>query len=225
VKSDPATNEPIRDDGRCIRCATGETGEAIGRIYDGVSRPAAEFEGYTDARESERKIIRGAFEAGDAWYRTGDLMRTDSSGYYHFVERIGDTFRWKGENVATSEVAAAITAFPGITEGVVYGVSGPGTEASAGMAAVVVGGTFELQEFRKHVAHLLPSYARPLFLRIKDRIEMTSILKHTKTELPRGGFDPIVSNDALCFDDPSQRAYVQLDSNVSERIRAGGIRL
>jgi fatty-acyl-CoA synthase len=180
MKSDPATNEPIRDDdGSCIRCAIGEIGEAIGRIYDGASRPAAEFEGYTDARESERKIIRDAFEHSDAWYRAGDLMRSDNSGYYYFVDRIADTFRWKGENVATSEVAAAITAFPGITEAVVYGVSVPGT---AGMAALVVGGKFELQEFHKHVAHLLSSYARPLFLRIKDRIEMTSTVKHTKTE-------------------------------------------
>jgi fatty-acyl-CoA synthase len=226
VKSDPATNEPIRDDGgRCIRCATGELGEAIGRIYDGASRPAAEFEGYTDAKESERKIIRDAFEHGDAWYRTGDLMRTDTSGYYYFVDRIGDTFRWKGENVATSEVAAAISAFSGIIEAVVYGVSVPGAEGSAGMAAVVVGGTFELQEFHNHVAHLLPSYARPLFLRIKDRIEMTSTFKHTKAELVSDGFDPRASNDALYFDDPSRRAYVQLDSKLFERIRAGGIRL
>jgi fatty-acyl-CoA synthase len=226
VQSDPATNEPIRDeDGHCIRCATGEIGEAIGRIYDGASRSAAEFEGYTDARESERKIIRGAFEPRDAWYRTGDLMRTDSSGYYYFVDRIGDTFRWKGENVATSEVAATITAFPGITAAVVYGVSVPGTEGSAGMAAVTVESTFELREFHKHVEHLLPFYARPLFLRINDRIEMTSTFKHTKTELVRDGFDPSVSNDALYFDDPSQRAYVQLDSKLFERIRAGGIRL
>ena len=226
VKSDPVTNEPIRDEnGRCVRCAPGEVGEAIGRIHDGASRRAAEFEGYTDAKESERKIIRDAFESGDAWYRTGDLMRADASGYFYFVDRIGDTFRWKGENVATSEVAAAITAFSGITEAVVYGVPVPGTEGSAGMAAIVVDDTFELPEFHKYVARLLPSYARPLFVRIKDRIEVTSTFKHSKTELVREGFDPSVSDDAIYFDDPSQQAYVLLDGTVFERIRAGGIRL
>ena len=220
------THEPIRDEGGlCMRCATGEAGEAIGRIHDGGAHAAAAFEGYTDAAASQKKFLRDVFERGDAWYRTGDLMRADAGGYFYFVDRIGDTFRWKGENVATSEVAAAITAFPGITEATVYGVPVPGTEGAAGMAALVVDGTLDLPELRKHLARVLPSYARPLFLRIQDRIAVTATFKHQKNELMREGFDPAASDDAIYFDDPSQQAYVRLDGALFERIKAGAVRL
>ena len=226
VKSDAATLEPIRDEGGlCMRCATGEAGEAIGRIHDGGAHAAAAFEGYTDAAASQKKFLRDVFERGDAWYRTGDLMRADAGGYFYFVDRIGDTFRWKGENVATSEVAAAITAFPGIAEATVYGVQIPGTEGAAGMAALVVDGTLDLPELRKHLARVLPSYARPLFLRIQDRIAVTATFKHQKNELMREGFDPAASDDAIYFDDPSQQAYVRLDGALFERIKAGAVRL
>jgi fatty-acyl-CoA synthase len=226
VKSDLATQEPIRDgSGRCVRCATGETGEAIGRIHDGAAHDAAEFEGYTDAAASQKKILRDVFEGGDAWYRTGDLMRADASGYFYFVDRIGDTFRWKGENVATSEVTAAVTAFPGITEATVYGVTVPGAEGAAGMAALVVDGPLDLVELRKHLARVLPRYARPLFLRIQDRIAVTATFKHQKTELVREGFDPTASGDAVYFDDPSQQVYVRLDTSLYERIISGDVRV
>jgi fatty-acyl-CoA synthase len=226
LKSDPATNEPARDEnGLCARCATGEVGEAVGKIHDGAAHAAAPFEGYSNAVESERKILRNVFERGDAWYRTGDLMRADASGYFYFVDRIGDTFRWKGENVATSEVAAAIGAIPGIAEATVYGVAVPGTEGSAGMAALVVDGKLALPEFREHVARALPPYARPLFLRIQDRIAVTATFKHQKADLVREGFDPAATADAIYFDDPSQRAYVRLDAALYERINAGKVRL
>jgi fatty-acyl-CoA synthase len=162
---------------------------------------------------------------GDAWYRTGDLMRMDATGFFYFVDRIGDTFRWKGENVATSEVAEAITAFPGITEATVYGVPVPGTEGAAGMAALVVDGALDFSKFRKHLAHRLPAYARPLFLRITDNIEVTATFKHRKLDLTREGFDPGVSGDAIFFDDPSQQAFVRLDSTLYARIAAGKVRL
>jgi fatty-acyl-CoA synthase len=218
--------EPIRDkSGRCIRCATGEVGEAIGRIHDGAAHAAAEFEGYNEAAASQQKILRDVFERGDAWYRTGDLMRSDTSGYFYFVDRIGDTFRWKGENVAASEVAAALTAFPGITEATVYGVAIPGTEGAAGMAALVVDDTLDLAELRKHLARVLPPYARPLFLRIQDRIAVTATFKHQKSDLVREGFDPAASGDAVYFDDPSQQTYVRLDTPLYERIKAGAVRL
>jgi fatty-acyl-CoA synthase len=226
VKSDPATQEPIRDEsGLCMRCATGEAGEAIGRIHEGGAHAAAAFEGYTDAAASQRKILRDVFERGDAWYRTGDLMRADAGGYFYFVDRIGDTFRWKGENVATSEVNAAITAFPSIAEATVYGVQIPGTEGAAGIAALVADGTLDLPELRKHLARVLPSYARPLFLRIQDRIAVTATFKHQKNELMREGFDPAATDDAIYFDDPSQQAYVRLDGALFERIKAGAVRL
>ena len=164
VQFDRATGEPARDaNGLCIRCATDEIGEAIGRIGGGAAQSGAAFEGYTSEQESERKILRDVFARGDAWYRTGDLMRKDANGFFYFVDRIGDTFRWKGENVATSEVAEAIAAFPGIAEATVYGVAVPGTEGAAGMATLVVDGALDLAELRRHLARSLPPYARPLF--------------------------------------------------------------
>jgi fatty-acyl-CoA synthase len=226
VKFDSVIGAPARDaNGFCIRCATDEIGEAIGRIGGDSRRAGGKFEGYTSAEESEQKIIRDAFMRGDAWYRTGDLMRMDATGFFYFVDRIGDTFRWKGENVATSEVAEAITAFPGITEATVYGVPVPGTEGAAGMAALVVDGALDFSKFRKHLAHRLPAYARPLFLRITDNIEVTATFKHRKLDLTREGFDPGVSGDAIFFDDPSQQAFVRLDSTLYARIAAGKVRL
>jgi fatty-acyl-CoA synthase len=229
VKFDDATGAPVRDSngGRCIRCATGESGEAIGRIKGGKGAADAggAFEGYSGAAETERKILRDVFGAGDAWYRTGDLMRMDSDGFYYFVDRIGDTFRWKGENVATSEVADAIMAFPGIAEAVVYGVAVPGTEGAAGMAALVGDGVIDLAALRRFLAEVLPSYARPLFLRIKNGIDVTSTFKHKKSDLTQEDFDPTKTSDALYFDDQERQAYVPLDAALHARIVTGGIRL
>jgi fatty-acyl-CoA synthase len=221
VKVDAATGEPTRNvNGLCLRCAADEVGEAIGKIQSG-----AEFEGYTDAAQSAKKIIRDVFELGDAWYRTGDLMRRDATGFHYFVDRTGDTFRWKGENVAASEVAAAIAAFPGIAEAVVYGVPVPGTEGAAGMAAVVANGALDLPGLRAHLVRALPPYARPLFLRIQDRIAVTATFKHQNTDLKRDGFDPAATADAIYFDDPARQAYVPLDVALFARIRDGTVRI
>src|SRR5262249_49692508 len=132
VKFDAETDGPARGaDGFCVRCAANETGEALGLMLGIGGR----FEGYTGATETERKILRDVFKRGDAWFRTGDLMRKDAAGFYYFVDRVGDTFRWQGENVSTAEVAEAIGAFPGVAEATVYGVAVPGLDGRAGMAA------------------------------------------------------------------------------------------
>jgi fatty-acyl-CoA synthase len=226
VRFDRATGEPARDaDGSCIQCAPGESGEAIGRIGDFASQAGGVFEGYTSTEESERKILRNVFARGDAWYRTGDLMRQDPAGFYYFVDRIGDTFRWKGENVAASEVAAALAAFAGITEAAVYGVPVPNTEGAAGMAAVSVNGDLDFGELRRHLAQLLPAYARPLFLRISDRIETTTTFKQIKNALAADGYDPAATTDPIYFDDPVRQAYVRLDGALYARIQAGALRL
>jgi fatty-acyl-CoA synthase len=229
VSFDDKTGEPARDNsGRCIRCMAGEVGEAIGKIrtrHSGASEAGGAFEGYTNAAETERKILRDVFEPGDAWYRTGDLMRTDATGFYHFVDRIGDTFRWKGENVAASEVADAIMTFSGITDATVYGVTVPGTEGAAGMAALVGSGNLDLIALRKHLAGRLPAYARPLFLRVRADIDVTSTFKHKKSDLVRESFDPRSTSDALYFDDPQQQTYVPLDAALHAQIVAGEIRL
>jgi len=225
---DPLTGEPVRDaSGLCMPCPTGEVGEAVGKIHGAGETPRheAQFEGYTDPQASRRKILTNVFEPGDAWYRTGDLMRCDPSGYFYFVDRTGDTFRWKGENVAASDVATALTEFAGISEATVYGVPVPGVEGAAGMAAIVADDTLDLAALRTHLARLLPPYARPLFLRIKHRIETTETFKQKTADLRREGFDPLAIADALYFDDPLQQAYVRLDPALYQRIRSGELRL
>jgi fatty-acyl-CoA synthase len=192
VRFDVEKEMPERDArGFCIRCAPGEAGEAIGRIS-----AASRFDGYTSAEATERKILRDVFEPGDAWFRTGDLMRRDERGYFYFVDRIGDTFRWKGENVATSEVAEAICAFPGVRQASVYGVTIPGTDGRCGMAALAANDEFELAAFPRHLERHLPAHARPLFLRLRPALDVTGTFKFTKHTLVREGYDPAATGDA-----------------------------
>ncbi len=225
VKFDVARSMPLRDDeGFCVRCGPNEIGEAIGRISAGGADHGGRFDGYTDPAETERKVLRDVFVRGDAWFRTGDLMRRDEQGFYYFIDRIGDTFRWKGENVATSEVAAAITAFSGITEANVYGVAIPGADGRAGMAELVCSGPIDLAALRGHLAQRLPKYAQPVFLRIRDRIDVTPTFKQMKN----GGaeaYDPSVCADPLYVCDPAHAAYVPLDGAIYKRITEGRLRL
>jgi fatty-acyl-CoA synthase len=226
VQFDPATGRPVRDaHGFCIRCGVNETGEALGKIPSDGAQGGEVFEGYTDSKDTEQKVLHNVFARGDRWFRTGDLMRMDAGGFYYFVDRIGDTFRWKGENVATSEVAAAIMAFAGITEANVYGVRVPGAEGAAGMAAIVPDGTLDIAALRAHLLQRLPAYARPKFLRVAKRLATTSTFKHTKGDLQRDGFDPAATSDALYFDDPATEAFVPLDQALYERIKAGAVRI
>jgi fatty-acyl-CoA synthase len=226
VRCDPAAGRPARDaDGRCLRCAPGETGEAIGRISAAAGDPAHSFEGYTDAAESERKVLRNVFEPGDAWFRTGDLMRADERGFFYFVDRIGDTFRWKGENVATGEVAQAISAAPGVAAAAVYGVQVPGADGRAGMAAIVARPGFDLAVLRARLAEALPAYARPLFIRLVHDLALTETFKQKKGELAGEGFDPHRISDPLFVDDAIAGAYVRLDDLKFGEITAGVARL
>jgi len=222
VRYDIESGKVVRNErGHCIRCLPGEAGEAIGKISDGAPDLSARFEGYTNSRDTEQKILRNVFETGDAWFRTGDLMRKDKNGYFYFVDRIGDTFRRKGENVSTTEVSEAITALPGVREANVYGVKIPGTEGRAGMAALVVDGSFELAAFRRHLAARLPAYACPLLLRLVHEIEVTVSFKQKKTELVREGYDPSVIKDAIYFNDAGKCAFVRLDEQLYNLIQAG----
>jgi fatty-acyl-CoA synthase len=186
---------------------------------------AGGFEGYTDTADTNRKILRDVFETGDAWFRSGDLMRRDAGGFFYFVDRIGDTFRWKGENVSTTEVAEVVGAYPGVIEAIVYGVAVPGAEGRAGMAAIVAGPEFDLGGYARHLAGRLPEYARPLFLRFRDAIEMTSTFKPRKQDLVRDSYDPSRTTDALYFNDRASQAFVKIDAACAERINTGVVRL
>jgi len=225
LKFDVAGGEPWRNgDGFCERCQPNEVGEAVGLIPGGGSELAGRFEGYADPEASARKILRNVFKDGDAWYRTGDLMRRDEAGFYYFVDRVGETYRWKGENVSTAEVLTALTASRGVQDGVVYGVTVPGADGRAGTAALVVDAQFDLAVFRADVAQRLPAYARPVFLRLLRTIESTGTFKPRKQDLAQAGFDPSRIKDPLYFDDPRAQAYVPLDAALFAAISAGRLR-
>ncbi len=221
VKFDVAAGEPVRgEDGLCRRCAADEIGEAVSRISGG-DKVGAPFEGYTDRAASAKKVLRDVFAPGDAWFRSGDLMRKDARGFYYFVDRIGDTFRWKGENVSTAEVAEAVASCPGVSEAVVYGVTVPGADGRAGMATIVTGPGFDFAALRRHLVAALPEYARPLFLRVRDAIDATGTFKPMKQVLMRDGYDPAATTDAIYVDDRAQGAFVRIDPALYQRIEEG----
>jgi fatty-acyl-CoA synthase len=225
VRYDVEREEVARgDDGRCIECAPGEVGEMVSKILIDPMRPGQRFEGYADKAATVRKILTDVFEPGDAWFRTGDLMRRDARGYYYFVDRIGDTFRWKAENVSTSEVAETINTAPGVVETTVYGVQIPETEGRAGMAAIVTGDGFDLETLKRHIKEQLSPYAWPLFLRLRPALDATSTFKQRKVELVREGYDPTIIDEPLFFFDADRDAYVPLDAALHARIKAGQIR-
>ncbi len=218
--------EPLRNEaGFCERCRPDEAGEAVGLIPAAGKELAGRFEGYADEAASARKVLRNVFKEGDAWYRTGDLMRRDELGFYYFVDRVGETYRWKGENVSTAEVSTALTAIPGVLDGVVYGVAVPGADGRAGMAALIVNAQFDLAAFRAEAALRLPAYARPVFLRLLRTIETTGTFKPRKQDLIQAGFDPARMVDPLYFDDPRARAYVPLDQELFAAISDGSVRI
>ncbi len=219
VRFDVAQEIPVRGtDGFCVECAVGEVGEALGGISD---RPGRSFEGYTTGSETEKKILHNVFAKGDIWFRTGDLLRQDKHGFFYFVDRVGDTFRWKGENVATSEVAEALSVIPGIEEVNVYGVAVPFYDGRAGMAALVAPG-FDPTDLTDKLQ--LPFFARPLLLRLRPQMEITGTYKLKKADLVKEGFDPSFINDSLYWLDPSDTRYKPLTHDVHAAILAGKVK-
>ncbi|ACL95849.1 long-chain-acyl-CoA synthetase [Caulobacter vibrioides] len=222
VKFDVETETPIRGpDGCCIEAGPEEVGECIGHIG---SDARSNFTGYADKAATEKKVLHDVFEKGDAWFRTGDLMKVDHDGYIYFIDRIGDTFRWKGENVATSEVAERLAGFEGVLEVNVYGVKVGDLDGKAGMASLVTEGDFDLEAFAKYVDEALPSYARPLFVRLQKAIETTGTFKYRKIDLVNEGFDPSKTKDPLYFRDPA-KGYVKITKTICAKIEGGGFRL
>src|SRR3989442_301700 len=195
ARFDLARGELVRGpDGLLVPCALGEPGELLGKVGG-----AMEYDGYTDRAATERKLVHDAFARGDAWFRSGDLLRQDAGGYYYFVDRIGDTFRWKGENVATQEVADVLAGAPAVTEANVYGVQVPGEDGRAGMAALVLaeGARFDGAALHARAGQHLPAYARPAFVRIVREMDVTGTLKQRKHVLPAEGWDPARVPDPL----------------------------
>ena len=219
IACDPDSGEALRDEhGRGRPCSPGEPGEAIAAL-------PGEPRIYTDAAASRRKILRDVFADGDRWFRSGDLMRRDAAGFFTFVDRLGDTFRWKGENVSTREVGAVLAACPGVRDAAVFGVALPGGEGKAGMAALVLEPGAEpvagLAAVRAHGEAHLPSYARPLFVRLCDSLETTGTFKLTKTTLAREGYGA----DAVWFDDRAAGRFTPLDARLRSLLAAGALAL
>jgi fatty-acyl-CoA synthase len=226
IRFDVETQMPVRGpDGLCIRCAFNEAGEAIGKITDDPRQPTGRFDGYAKKEETEKKILHDVFEKNDSWFRSGDLLKQDKHGYFYFVDRIGDTFRWKGENVSTAEVAEAVSVFPGVKEANVYGVKVEGADGRAGMVAIVADKDFRIQNLRAHFEKELPEYARPVFVRLQPEIEVTGTFKQRKIELVEQGFDPAKISDPLYFNSSTEKAFVKLDRALYDKIASGGVRI
>jgi fatty-acyl-CoA synthase len=223
VAFDVETEAPVRGaDGFCRAAEPGEVGECIGEIRAHDAR--AEYAGYADKAASEKKVLRDVFVKGDAWFATGDLMRQDEEGYFYFVDRVGDTFRWKGENVSTSEVADQLTSLPGVTEAIVYGVKVGDLDGRAGMASLVVTPDFDIATFAAGVDAKLAPYARPVFVRLQPAAEITGTFKYRKIDLVTDGFDPARIGQPLYVRD-SDKGYVAVTPAVFEQITTGALRL
>ncbi|MDD9934352.1 MAG: long-chain-acyl-CoA synthetase [Myxococcales bacterium] len=211
-----------RDDGRLVKAPPGEPGILLGKI-EGASKA---FDGYRDAAATEGKVIRNAFGQGDAYFNTGDLLRMDRQRNLYFTDRVGDTFRWKGENVSTTEVQEQISKWPPAAEVNVYGVQVEGTDGRAGMASMVIGnGGFDPSAFRQHVEAALPSYARPLFVRLTKAIQTTGTFKMKKNDLQADGFDPNKTSDPIYVLHPEEGEYTELTEQLYQDVINGKLRL
>lgn len=224
IKYDVDRAEPVRDAaGFCVKVAKGEPGLMVAKIT-----ARTPFSGYVgDLKQTESKRLHNVFEKGDMYFNTGDMLLTDEEGYVYFHDRVGDTFRWKGENVATTEVADILSMAACIQEANVYGVTVPGQEGRAGMAAITLreGHKFDSGAVFKHVENLLPAYARPLFIRIQERLDVTGTYKHQKTKLTEEGFDPNKISDPLYFCHSKEKDYVLLTLNIYDGVVTGAIKI
>ncbi|HEV2780607.1 MAG TPA: long-chain-acyl-CoA synthetase [Actinophytocola sp.] len=218
VDYEPGTGRPRRDArGRVRRVRTGEVGLLLTKVTD-----HSPFDGYTDRDASERRLVRDVFRRGDTWFDTGDLVR--SQGWFHiaFVDRLGDTFRWKGENVATTEVEGVLASHPDVEQAVVYGVTVPDTEGRAGMAAVKLrsGAEVDGPALARHLVDRLPPYAVPLFLRVVDEVEQTATFKSRKVKLRDEGYH---TTDPLYVLAGRERGYVPAYPEYPDEVAAGKI--
>jgi len=197
--------------GCAVVCKPGETGEFVGKIVK--NHPSRGFDGYVDKAATEKKICNDVLRKGDMWFRSGDLLNMDQFGWMYFVDRMGDTYRWRGENVSTIEVEAVLSNVLNQQDTIVYGVEVPGVEGRAGMAAIVEpSGGLDLKTFLSAIKNQLPSYATPIFIRFVQHLDITGTFKIKKMDLQREGFNPHVIEDRMFFYDVAKGAYRQLDA-------------
>ncbi|XP_021238311.1 bile acyl-CoA synthetase [Numida meleagris] len=224
IKYNVEQDEPVRnEDGFCIRVRPGETGLLVVKITRNTP-----FHGYAgDSQKTEKKILRDVFVRGDAYFNSGDLLMTDHENFIYFQDRVGDTFRWKGENVATTEVEATLATVDFIQEVNVYGVPVPGCEGKCGMAAVRLkpGQSFDGESLYAFTRDTLPVYAAPRFVRVQDALEITGTFKQCKGNLVKEGFDPSIITDPLFFRDEKKKSYVPMNADIYANILDGSLNL
>jgi fatty-acyl-CoA synthase len=218
VQYDPDTGAPLRDDdGRVLRVPAGQPG----LLLSPVNR-LQPFDGYTDQESSEKKLVRNAFREGDCWFNSGDVMSPQGMGHAAFVDRLGDTFRWKGENVATTQVEAALASDKSVEECTVFGVEIPDTGGRAGMAAIKLreGAEFDGGSLARAVYDELPSYALPLFVRVVESLEHTTTFKSRKVELREQAYGSDVS-DPLYVLAGRDEGYVPYYDEYAQEVAGG----
>ena len=207
--------------GFCIECQSGETGMLLWKIQDPDT-----FEKYTQKEETIKKTIRSVFEENDAYMITGDLMQLHDNDWLSFGDRYGDTFRWKGENVSTLEIETILNSHPDIKTSAVYGVSIPNTEGKAGMVSILLkSDSFDVGGFSKFVIESLPKYAIPIFLRIREDLDLTGTLKITKINLRKEGYDISKIKDPLFFWDSSKNLYIKFKADYHQKLIKGKLRI
>ena len=226
IQYDVDADEIVRNAaGHCIRADKGEPGLMLGKIT-----ALSAFEGYTSREATESKILRDVFKKGDAWFNTGDLMKTIDVGFtlgmphYQFVDRVGDTFRWKSENVSTNEVGEIINAHPQLAMCNVYGVEVPKADGRAGMAAIMLLDSdqgLDIDSLSRHIHQELPSYARPVFLRIQAEMDTTGTFKMVKGDLRKEAYDLDLVDDPVYVLKPGTNRYELLNRAFLKKIKAG----
>lgn len=227
VKHDVESEEPVRDPktGLCVPCAFGENGELLGKISTMTS---SKFQGYTNKEDTDKKVMKDVFVKGDMYFRCGDLVRQESDGFVYFVDRIGDTFRWKGENVSTGEVSEVISVIDGIHEANVYGVKVPGNEdGRACMTALVTedGNSPNMEVFAAETFKSLATFAMPMFVRVLPKMDITGTFKHRKVDFVKEGFDITRVQDPIFMLDLPTKSYVPLTPERYQEIIGGTARL
>lgn len=225
VRVDEDSMELVRDSrGLCISCRPGEPGLLVGRINQ--QDPLRRFDGYANQDATRKKIAHNVFKKNDSAYISGDVLVMDDLGYMYFRDRGGDTFRWRGENVSTTEVEGILSSLLDQTDVAVYGVAVPGVEGKAGMAAIAdTTGTFDFSDFMQKIQRALPPYARPVFLRISPQVDTTGTFKIQKTRLQREGYDPRLTTDQIFFLNSRAACYQVVDEELYNALAEGRMSL
>ena len=226
IKIDKITQEVYRvgKSNYCQTCRPSEEGELIGYVKKGD--PITDFKGYkSNAKQTNSKILSRVFTSADTWFRSGDVVVRDSSSYLYFVDRLGDTFRWKGENVATTEVANALAKVSGVDQVNVYGVLVPNNDGRAGMAAIQLSKMnlkdFNLDLLASSLSKSLPKYAVPLFIRFVEQLPVTATMKHQKFVLVQQGIDPEKVDNVFIF---QREKYIPFTTKMHTDLISGKLR-